>query len=137
MKLKHVLGAWLVVAGLMICNGLVRVAFLGPLLGVEAAEMMSVFLGIVIVSGASRPFLAPHAPQSRAEIWRVSMIWVATTIAFEVALGRLSGRTWSEIAGAYSLWTGSFWPLILLAVGLAPFMWLRHPREQMTWRVTK
>jgi hypothetical protein len=137
MRLSKILLVWLMLAGLMFCNGVLRVAFLVPLLGVEAAEMMSVFIGISIVFAAPRPFLAPLAPLPRAAIWRVSLIWVAATIAFEAGLGRLGGRSWSEIAGSYSLWTGSFWPVILFAVGFAPFLWLRGPVTPMIGRVTK
>jgi ABC-type enterobactin transport system permease subunit len=137
MKTKTILGAWLVLAGLMVCNGIFRVALLTPLLGVESAEMMSVFTGIIIVFAAPQPFIARYAPQPFAQVWRTSIIWVFATIVFEAVLGVASGRTWSELIGAYSLWSGSFWPVILVAVGTSPFVWLLQQQKHTSWRVTK
>lgn len=126
MKHSRIVGVWLVLAGLMVVNGVFRVAVLYPMLGHSLGDVISPLLGMVIVIGASRPFL--HESDMVAESpWRVSIVWVLLTIAFEVALGRATGTSWSTIAGAYAIWNGELWPLVVLCVAAAPFVWAPRP----------
>lgn len=126
MRIGKILGVWAVLAGLMVCNGALRIAVLQPLLGTEAGEMFSGFLGIIIVFGVSRFFLANELELPARRIALVSATWVVLTIAFETTLGLASGESWREIGRTYALWDGSFWPVIVVAVGSAPFVWLKR-----------
>lgn len=122
MKHSRIIGVWLVIAGLMIVNGIFRVAILYPLLGRSLGDVVSPLLGIVIVIGASRPFL--HGSEMVAESpWLISAVWVVLTIAFEVSLGRATGLSWSTIGAAYAIWEGELWPLVVVSVAAAPFVW--------------
>jgi hypothetical protein len=129
MRLKRVLGIWAMLALLMFFNGALREVALEPIFGRDAGDMMSAFLGLIIVFGASRPFLVEEAPMGAGQILRVSLIWFALTVAFETGLGITSGQTWPQMLRAYAPWKdGSLWPIILVAVIAAPFVWL--PRKQ-------
>jgi hypothetical protein len=128
MKHSRIVGVWLVLAGLMVVNGILRVAILSPLLGRSLGDVISPLLGMVIVIGASRPFL--HESEMVAESpWRVSIVWVLLTIAFEIVLGRATGSSWSAIGGAYAIWNGELWPLVVLCVAAAPFVWAPRPNR--------
>jgi hypothetical protein len=126
MRIGKILGVWGVLAGLMFWNGFMRIKLLQPLLGPEAGEMMSGFIGIILIFGATRPFLLEEPEQPLKRVARISALWVGLTIVFETVLGRLIGQSWSEMARTYAVWDGQFWPVILVAVGSAPFIWLRR-----------
>jgi hypothetical protein len=126
MRIGKILGVWGVLAGLMFWNGFMRIAVLQPVFGPEAGEMMSGFIGVIIIFGASRPFLVEEPEQPVSRVARISALWVMLTIILEAVLGRLSGQTWSEMARTYAFWDGQFWPVILVTVGSAPFVWLRR-----------
>jgi hypothetical protein len=126
MRIGKILGVWAAIAGLMICNGALRVTILQPWLGLEAGEMMSGFIGLIIVVGVSRMFLVSEPDLPLRRVIFVSAMWVALTVLFETTVGRLSGQTWAEIGRGYAVWDGAFWPVILVATGSAPFMWLRR-----------
>ena len=126
MRFRNIFGIWAIIAGLMFFNGALRFVIFSPFLGREAGEMMSLFIALIIILGATRPFLAEVPPQPTRRIWLVSLTWVLLTFALELALGFLFGRTWSEIGRTYMVLDGSFWPLILLAVGVAPFQWIKR-----------
>jgi hypothetical protein len=126
MKHSRIIGVWLVIAGLMVVNGVSRVAVLYPLLGHSLGDVISPLLGIVIVIGASRPFL--HGSEMVAESpWLVSAVWLTLTIAFEVFLGRSTGLSWNAIGAQYAIWEGELWPLVVISVGAAPFVWAPRP----------
>ena len=126
MRLPRILAIWAILAGLMFFNGALRVVIFSPFLGREAGEMMSLFIALIIIFGATRPFLIEVPAQPARHIWLVSLTWVGLTFALELVLGLLFGRTWSEIGRTYMVWDGSFWPVILLAVGVAPFQWIKR-----------
>jgi hypothetical protein len=49
--------------------------------------------------------------------------WLVATIAFEFLFGHfVSGLTWSALLADYDIRRGRLWPLILLSVGLGPWL---------------
>lgn len=57
------------------------------------------------------------------------MIWTTLTVAFEFIFGHYVDRkSWSELAANYAIWNGRLWPLVLLSLILAPFIWTRRRR---------
>jgi hypothetical protein len=124
MSTARVIRVWLVLAGLMFCNGLLRFGTLDRLLPPRASGIVSGILGVIIIIGASRPFLREERPQTMADLYRVAGTWLILTMLFEAGLGMFSGLTWREMLGSYAIWEGELWPLILISVVVAPFAWL-------------
>jgi hypothetical protein len=122
MRLKKIVAIWGMLALLMFFNGALRVGVLIPLFGQASGEMMSAFLGIIIVFSASRPYLEREAPMVGRQVMRVSAIWLALTVLFETGLGLMAGQSWTDMARSYALW---------VSVGAAPFMWLRRPNLRL------
>jgi len=57
------------------------------------------------------------------------VIWTTLTVAFEFIFGHYVDRkSWSELAANYAIWNGRLWPLVLLSLILAPFIWTRRRR---------
>ncbi len=126
MSYRRLIGVWLLLCGAMVGNGIFREAALVPTIKRTAADIVSAALGITIILVITRPFLRRAKPD--AHPGRVAAIWIGMTIAFEFLFGHYGdGKSWSELAGNYAIWRGKLWPVVLLAVPLAPFLWLRRP----------
>lgn len=132
MSTRKVIRVWLVLAGLMVCNGVLRIGVLEPLFAPNVAEAISAVLGVIIVIGASRPFLRGEQPQTMDDVYRVAGTWLILTMLFEASVGLLGGLSWRQLAEAYAVWDGAVWPLVVISVVAAPFIWL--PRTGGTAR---
>jgi hypothetical protein len=136
MRIGKILGVWAVIASLLFWNGVLAIGVLKPLLGREAGEMMSMFIGMTIIAAAARTFLLAEPEQPRPAILRISVLWLVLTLTFEVGLGRVAQLTVPARTPLYGMWDGSFWPLIVLSVTIAPFVWLQRAPVAVG-RVTK
>lgn len=101
-----------------------------------ALRQVSVGVGVVIVFAVTwlcLPWLRLRSPRGALAI---GAFWVALTLAFEAAFGRLAGLAWTEILAGYDLARGGLMPLGLLAMGLTPWLVLRlqtaHPKSRKT-----
>lgn len=129
MTLLQLLRAWTIMAIVMIANGAFRELVLVPRLGVRVAEMVSVVLGITWIVLLTGVLLRRLAGKASIELVKASAFLVMLTVAFEFLFGHyVDGRSWAELAGNYSIWNGRLWPLVLLIVGLMPFVWGRWQR---------
>ena len=121
-------GTWLMLAAVMIANGVFRALVLLPVMGPGAAQVVSVALGIALVLLLTRPFLRSLRFASTRTSATIAAAWVAMTVAFEFGFGHwVGGESWSELLHAYDLASGNLWPLVLLAIAAAPFIW--RPRR--------
>jgi hypothetical protein len=114
--------AWLVILAFAIANGALREIVLAPRLDATTAQLVSgalLILGIFAVSFVLVPGL--HAT-SRGQLLRVGVCWMVLTLAFEIAFGRLQGRSAAELLAAYTFRGGNLWPLVLVATLLAPLL---------------
>jgi hypothetical protein len=50
----------------------------------------------------------------------VGAAWLALTLLFEFALGRLSGLTWPQMLAEYNVAAGRWWVLVPAWVAVAP-----------------
>jgi hypothetical protein len=116
---RHVL-AWLALPVFAVLNGLVRDTTYGPSMGYEWSHAVSVApLFVAVVAWAV--WVARRWPlQDRWTGLRVGMVWLALTLAFELALGSLQGLSMGEMLAEYDITRGRLWPLIPLTALLAP-----------------
>jgi hypothetical protein len=109
-----------------IINGVIREAVYKNSLGDLRAHQLSTLTGIilfgVIVWGLSRLWPLPSAKQT----WTVGFIWLAMTLAFEFLFGHfVAGHSWSKLLQDYNIFAGRLWPLILLWVTIAPYVFYK------------
>jgi hypothetical protein len=126
MRIGKIVGVWAVVAGLLFWNGVLALGVYKPFLGAEAGEMMSAFVAMAAIFGATRAYLVHDAELPIMQLIRIGLLWVALTFIYEIALGRLATWAVPRVAPAYGMWDGSFWPLIVMATAFAPIVWLRR-----------
>ena len=118
---------WIGMAVAMVVNGSARELLYAPITGNPAAQAISTVIGIAIILGISNLFVKTH-PEFPHRGWvRVGVLWGCLTIVLELVVGLyVTGLTWLEILANYNLFAGRLWPLVLLAVFVAPVYWSRR-----------
>lgn len=122
MSLARVLSTWLLLAVLMTANGAFRELVLKRAMSVPAAEFLSALLGIAIILTVAFFLLRSPPGYPILSLAAISALLLVLTLAFEFGLGLLGGKTWGEMLANYRFWEGRLWPLVLVAVALAPFV---------------
>jgi hypothetical protein len=129
MSLPRLLGVWLLLAVLMSVNGVFREIVLRPTMGSTAADALSAALGIGIILTTTGLLFRPLAGESTAHLAGVSALLVGLTVAFEFLFGHYVDRkSWAELVANYAIWRGRLWPIVLLSIAVAPFLWGRWVR---------
>lgn len=118
--------AWIILLVVAIANGALREAVYKSRLGELRAHQVSTLTGMIlfgiIIWGLSR--LWPLASAKQA--WTVGFIWLALTLAFEFLFGHfVTGTPWSKLLQDYNVLEGRLWPLILIWVTVAPYVFYR------------
>jgi len=115
--------AWLVLLAAMMVNGTFRVLVLQPRLGEDAARQAACVSGIAVILALTallRPWLGPLEVR---ELLAVGFSWLVFTVAFEFLFGHyVGGASFESLAAEYDLARGRLWPLVLLAVLVAPWL---------------
>src|SRR5688500_6859570 len=131
MSTARLIAIWLLLAVLMVLNGVLREGVLVPQVGAPGAGAVSAILGIAIILGTTGLFFHPLAGAPMARLVRASAILVALTVVYEFAFGHwVEGQSWTELAGNYAIWNGRLWPLVLASLAIAPFLWGRWVRPR-------
>ena len=124
MRMRAVLAVWGLLAVLMSLNGIFREAVLVDQFRRGIADFLSAILGIAIILGTIGAFFRAFPGWRDANPVRLAVIWTALTVAFEFIFGHYVDRkSWSELAANYEIWNGRLWPLVLLSLVIAPFLW--------------
>jgi hypothetical protein len=118
---------WLVILVLASLNGAVRDLLVAPRIGDPLARALSTLIlcGLVLwVTWLSIRWLGPRDPGAALGL---GAFWVALTLTFEFAAGRLSGKPWSVVLADYDVLRGRIWVLVPVITGLAP-LWAGRAR---------
>lgn len=114
---------WAAIIPFAIANGILRDAFLSRVLAAGAARTLSgVLLSAAIFAWTLGTYRWLGSPRGAAAV-TVGVAWLALTIAFEFAFGRLvAGRSWEELLRPYRFAGGDIWPVVLLVVAVSPLL---------------
>jgi hypothetical protein len=85
------------------------------------ARQAGVGVGALLILGFSWLSLRWMRIRSLRAALAVGTLWVALTVAFEVALGRATGASWARILADYDLGDGGFMGLGLAIMALSPW----------------
>ena len=111
---------WLVIIAAESVHGAIRRLLFSPEVDF-AIRQLSVLVGVVLIFAIAWIFLDWIRIRTARGALVVGAVWVGLTVAFEVALGRLTGVGWGRIAADYDLPNGGLMPLGLLAMFLTPW----------------
>ena len=113
---------WLAILPLAILNGALRDTWLNPWLGEERGQPVSAVLLCVIIFAVcyfGMPKLGRGASKS---YWEIGLWWMLWTVLFETCFGLLEGNSLAELLKAYNPATGNLWLLVVLFVGMTPYV---------------
>lgn len=118
---------WLCILVLAVVNGAFREAVLFPQFGNPAAQLISGMLLIGCIAIVSYVLVPRLHAQSRGQLARIGVLWLALTLVFEFGFGLLvQGKPWSELLAAYTFQGGNIWPIVLVVTLVAPLVVGQH-----------
>ncbi len=121
--------AWLVMLVAAFVNGGLRDFTYGRHLSALAANQLSCLTGIILLGAVIYVYQRRWPFASVRQAWAVGLFWMALTVAFEFLFFHyVSGESWSKLLSAYDIASGQLWPLILLWVLAAPYLFYRLGR---------
>ena len=119
--LLRAIATWFGLAAVAIGNGVFREAVVSPRLGAGGAHVFSTLLLcglILLVTWLAVPWLGPG---SGGDAFRIGLVWLITTVAFEFGFGRLvAGKSWATLLADYDITAGRIWALVLVTTCTAP-----------------
>ena len=119
---------WMLIILVETLHGMAREVFIAPLLGDLRARQLGVLVGCVLIFAIAWLTAGWMGARSRRTQLRVGVYWVAMTLAFEFALGRALGASWSRILEDYNPARGGFMILGMAFLFLAPMLAARCRR---------
>lgn len=125
MLLRYAL-AWFILLVAALVNAFLRESVYKNALGDLRAHQLSTLTALalfgVIIWGLSRIWPLPSAKDA----WRVGIIWLVLTVAFEFLFGHyVAGHSWAKLFADYNVFVGRVWPLVLLWLMIAPFLFYK------------
>lgn len=124
-KLRY-LYAWLVLLLVAMLNGGIRDLTYGKHVSELLANQISCVTGILLFAVVISRYVRRWPPANAREAWCIGLFWMALTVAFEFLFFHyVGGHTWEELLANYDMASGRLWPLILLWVLVAPYLFYR------------
>jgi hypothetical protein len=126
MKIRY-LTAWFVLLAVAMVNGALRELTYGKHVSELAANQLSCVSGIILFGVVISQYVRRWPPASAREAWYIGMFWMALTVAFEFLFFHyVGGQSWEVLLENYDIASGHLWPLILLWVLVAPFLFHQY-----------
>lgn len=118
--------AWVAMVPIAILNGALRESTYGRRLSELRAHQLSTATGIVLLGALMWAVIRVWPPSSGGQALGIGLLWLFLTVAFEFSFGRLVvKRSWAELARDYDVLKGRVWLLVLVWVGVAPYLFHR------------
>ena len=121
MLLKSLL-IWLSIIPLAILNGGLRQRILEPLFGLKIANPISGLILCMLIFIVSFIFIPRLGIGDNKTYLTMGVLWIFLTIVFETILGLFMGNTFKEIINAYNIATGNLWLIVVIFMGIVPFL---------------
>ena len=120
--IKKSLLIWLTIIPLAILNGGLREIALNPLMGEKYGQPLSAVTLCLIIFIVCW-FCIPRIGKGTAKTyWIIGLCWMILTVLFEPCFGLFTNNTFAELIKAYDMTTGNLWSLVVLFVGIAPWL---------------
>ncbi len=117
------IAVWFLFIAVESAHGTARGLWLEPRVGAELAGRIGFVVGTAIC--VTIPILCARwlGARTTRQCLLVGALWLAATLAFEVALGRYArGFSWERIADEYRVDRGALMPYGLLVLALMPWI---------------
>ncbi|PJZ43484.1 hypothetical protein CH370_03435 [Leptospira kmetyi] len=120
---------WFLLLVFAFINAAVRELVYKNATGEFLSHQISVFTGMIFLSIPIWAIVRFKPFKNKKQAIQVGLIWILLTETFEFTMivfeGKDSLETFWEV---HSLWKGECWPLLLIWIGLAPFLFYKSFR---------
>lgn len=114
---------WLIIIGVETIHGVLRMLLLVPLVGDFRARQVSVLTGSLLIFGVAYFSIRWIADKTRFRLLAVGLLWVVSTILFEIGLGRYGlGLSWDRITEDYDVTRGGMLGFGILFMAVSPWL---------------
>jgi len=120
---------WLAIIPLAFLNGGLREMVINPLIGEKYGQSISGVLLCIIIFAVCWLCIPRIGTGTTKTYCIIGLWWILLTILFETGFGLLIGNTFTELLKAYDITTGNLWLLVVLFLGIAP--WLSAKTKKM------
>lgn len=131
MILKSIL-IWLSILPLAILNGALRQFVLNSWLGESIAQPVSGLLLSLIIFFMAFLLIPKLKVTGKKGYVRIGLLWVCLTLIFEFAMGFSTGSSLVEMLRAYNPLTGNLWILVVIVIGISPWLTAEIKRPDKT-----
>ncbi|MBU0622301.1 MAG: hypothetical protein KJ795_10665 [Gammaproteobacteria bacterium] len=129
MKIRYLV-AWLVLLAVAMLNGALREFTFGKYVSELAAHQLSCLIGILLFAVVIRQYVRLWPPVSAQQAWHIGLFWMVLTVVFEFLFFHyVAGHPWQVLLANYDMSAGRLWPLILIWVAVAPYVFSRFSRQ--------
>ncbi len=129
-RLRHLL-AWLVLLVVAMLNGTLRDFTYGRHMSELSAHQLSTLIGMLLFALVIQRYVRRWPTASAREAGYIGLFWVSLTIAFEFLFFQyVGGHPWQVLLANYDISKGRLWPLLLLWVAVAPYLFFRLARSR-------
>ncbi len=125
--------AWLTMLGVAMVNGGLRDMTYGKQLPALLANQLSCVSGIVLLGVVMYLYVRRWSLTSARQAINIGVFWMGLTVAFEFLFFHyVGGRSWAVLLKSYDMADGQLWPLVLLWVLVAPWIFYRIANKPRT-----
>lgn len=118
--------AWFVMLGVAMVNGGLRDMTYGKQLPELLANQLSCLSGITLLGVVMYLYVRHWKLGSARQAIYIGLFWMALTMAFEFLFFHyVGGHSWAELLANYDIVQGRLWPLVLVWVAVAPYVFYR------------
>lgn len=122
----RIFAAWFVMLIVSVLNGTLRDFTYGKHLPELLAQQISTVVGIVLLGLVIFLYARRWPFTSARRAWQTGLTWMSLTVAFEFLFFHyVGGHSWQTLLANYDMSAGRLWPLILLWVACAPYLFFR------------
>jgi hypothetical protein len=123
--------AWIPMLVIAVANGTVRQLTFGKVMSEPHAHQLSTLIGSFCIGAFIWLVVRTWPPSSGRQALLVGLVWVLLTVAFETFMGLvLQHRPIQDVLYEYDLSAGRVWTLLLVWLGVAPWIFFRIRRKQ-------
>lgn len=117
---------WFVLLFIAVASGALRDLAYGKYLSELRAHQLSTLIAMILLGAAIGFFIRYYPPESKAQAIIIGLFWMLLTVTFEFTFFHfIAGYSWSALLDNYKLQEGRLWPILLLWVAIAPYLFFR------------
>jgi hypothetical protein len=122
-SISRAVAVWVLLMAAEVIHGVARTLWLAPAVGDLRARQIAVFSGSVLILLIASLAIRWLQVQKARALMAIGVLWVALTLAFELAVGRLvAGYSWDRLASDYDLREGGLLSIGLAVMAIAPWL---------------